>query len=317
MLTLLDLLDHVREGYFSCVFLSPPDDPVGQLPLRSRSQPLGLDGLCPKTTRIVGSTNQHSEFTARFAQQALLCTAHRVATVLIIPEDLGGHTVTGPPSLWSMTEFQSLEGLDDAHRGAGCSCQLGSAEQGLTTGILSNLSSAFSVLYRGWPQSQPTSAATSSLVNRGPLQKTCSCSSQHTLTDVARLTPLGQGAKFGQPRVTRHDRLHTHHSPLLQVQVLFIVFWGSGSRGTSREVLSAHSLATSSSTASSISPLPRQLWREGGLLFLHAAPFPIGPLLQSPCHPLLRVLLVFLSSWKVRESARLLGLRILDGNRPS
>ena len=185
VLTLLDLLDHVREGYFSCVFLSPPDDPTGQQPMRTRSQPLGLDGLCPKATRIVSSTNQHAELTARFAQQALLCTAHRVATVLIIPEDLGGHTTTGLPSLWSMTEFQSLEGLDDAHRGAGCSCQLGFAVQGLTTGILSNLSSASSVLYRGWPQLQPTSAATSSLVYRGPLQKTCSCTSQHTLTGVA------------------------------------------------------------------------------------------------------------------------------------
>ena len=185
VLTLLDLLDHVREGYFSCVFLSPPDDPAGQQPMRTRSQPLGLDGLCPKATRIVNSTNQHAELTARFAQQALLCTAHRVATVLIIPEDLGGHTATGPPSLWSMTEFQSLEGLDDAHRGAGCSCQLRFAEQGLTTGILSNLSSASSVLYRGWPQLQPISAAASSLVYRGPLQKTCPCTTQHTLTRVA------------------------------------------------------------------------------------------------------------------------------------
>ena len=92
VLTLLDLLDHVREGYFSCVFLSPPDDPAGQQPMRTRSQLLGLDGLGPKATRIVSSTNQHAELTARFAQQALLCTAHRVATVLIIPEDLGGHT---------------------------------------------------------------------------------------------------------------------------------------------------------------------------------------------------------------------------------
>ena len=58
VLTLLDLLDHVREGYFSCVFLSPPDDPAGQQPMRTRSQPLGLDGLCPKATRIVSSTRR-------------------------------------------------------------------------------------------------------------------------------------------------------------------------------------------------------------------------------------------------------------------
>ena len=106
LLTLLDLLDHVREGYFSAVFLLPPDDSAGQQPTRTRSQPLGLDGLCPKATRIVRGINQHTELTARFAKQALLCSVHKVATVLIIPEDLGGHPATGPPSLWSMSELQ-------------------------------------------------------------------------------------------------------------------------------------------------------------------------------------------------------------------
>ena len=56
-LTLLDLLDHVREGYFSVVCLLPPDDSAGQQPTRTRSQPLGLDGLCPEATRIVRGTN--------------------------------------------------------------------------------------------------------------------------------------------------------------------------------------------------------------------------------------------------------------------
>ena len=113
LLTLLDLLDHVREGYISAVFLLHPDDSAGQQPTRTRPQPLGLDGLCPKATRIVRGINQHTELTARFA---------KVATVLIIPEDLGGHPATGPPSLWSMSELQTLEGLDGAHRGAGLSC---------------------------------------------------------------------------------------------------------------------------------------------------------------------------------------------------
>ena len=62
-----------------------------QQPTRTRSQPLGLDGLFPKATRIVRGTKQHAGLTARFAQQALLCPVHKVATVLIIPEDLGGH----------------------------------------------------------------------------------------------------------------------------------------------------------------------------------------------------------------------------------
>ena len=48
-----------------------------------------------------------------------------------------------------MTELQTLEGLDDAHRGAGFSCQLGNAEQGHATGVLSNLSSVSLLLHRG------------------------------------------------------------------------------------------------------------------------------------------------------------------------
>ena len=68
--------------------------------------------------------------------------------MLIIPEDFGGHPAKGPLSLWSMTELQTLEGLDDAHRGAGFSCQLGNAERGLATGVLSNLSSVSLFLHR-------------------------------------------------------------------------------------------------------------------------------------------------------------------------
>ena len=97
-------------------------------------------------------------------------------------------------------------------------------------------------------------------------------------TVSSRLTPSGQGAKFGQPRVTRHDRLCTHHPPFHLAQVFFIIFWGSGSGGTSREVRSAHTQATSSSTASSTIPLPRQLWSEGAPLFPHAARSLIGHL---------------------------------------
>ena len=53
-----------------------------------------------------------------------------------------------------MTELQTLEGLDDAHRGAGFSSQLGNAEQGHSTEVLSNLSSVSLLLHREWPQLQ-------------------------------------------------------------------------------------------------------------------------------------------------------------------
>ena len=180
LLTLLDLQDHVREGYFSAVFLLLPDDSAGQQPKRTRSQSFGLDGLSPKATRIVRGMNQHTELTARFAKQALLCSVHKGATVLIIP----GHPSTGPPSLWSMSELQTLEGLDGVHRGAGFSCHLGNAEQGLATGVLSNVSSVSLFLHREWSQQQQVHGEVSVLIYRGPLPETCPCTAQHNLTEV-------------------------------------------------------------------------------------------------------------------------------------
>ena len=73
----------------------------------------------------------------RPTEQALLCPVHKVATILTFPEDLGGHTATRPSSLWSMKEFQTLEGLNDAHRGAVFFCQLGNTEPKSPTGVLS------------------------------------------------------------------------------------------------------------------------------------------------------------------------------------
>ena len=74
-------------------------DSEGQQPMQTRSKPLGLDGLSRRATRIAQGANQHAELTGRFAQQALLCSVHKVATILIIPEDFGGHPATGPSSL--------------------------------------------------------------------------------------------------------------------------------------------------------------------------------------------------------------------------
>ena len=152
LLTSLDLLDYVREGYLSVLYLLPPDDPPGQQAMRTRSKPHGPDGLSPRATQIVRGINQHAEVTAKFAKQVLLCTVHR-GTILITSEDFGGHPATGPLSLWMMTKLQTLEGLDDAHRGAGFSCQLGNAEQGHAIGVFSNLSSI--------SQGAPTVAASS------------------------------------------------------------------------------------------------------------------------------------------------------------
>ena len=90
---------------------------------------------------IAKSFRHHAEQTARFAQQALLCPAHKVATEIIISESIGRSTAAEPSSLWSMKELQTLEVLDDAHRQTGFLCQFENAEQGHAIGVLSNLSS--------------------------------------------------------------------------------------------------------------------------------------------------------------------------------
>ena len=54
--------------------------------MRIRSKPHGLDGLRPRDTQIVRGANQHAEFTAKFAQQALLCTVHKVVTTSAVTQ---------------------------------------------------------------------------------------------------------------------------------------------------------------------------------------------------------------------------------------
>ena len=88
-----------------------------------------------------------------------------------------------------MTELQTLEGLDDAHRGAGFSCQLGNAEQRHAKGVLSNLSSISLSLHREWSQLQQVHDEASDLIYRGLLPKTCPCTTQ---ADIRKVTENGK-----------------------------------------------------------------------------------------------------------------------------
>ena len=132
-----------------------------------------------------------------------------------------------------MTELQTQEGLDDAHRGAGCSYQLGNAEQGHAIGVLSNFSSIPLLLHRGWSQLQQVHDDASDLIYRGLSQESCPCTTQHNIKDITKngkhhlpsdysaafsgrsastvwkqLTPFGLGAMSGQLQAL-------HRGPLL------------------------------------------------------------------------------------------------------
>ena len=138
VLDILHLLNKVRDGFFEAVNLIPPaaswsrlrsSTTPGQLPLRSRPEPLGLSSLKPQQTERVRQSNREMEAVLWLAAQSARCKVRRVGMVLIFPEDFGGHVKDGPASPWLSREFQDLEGACDVRRGSAFLCQLASTDQ--------------------------------------------------------------------------------------------------------------------------------------------------------------------------------------------
>ena len=119
-LGVLDLLDHVRSGYFDMIHIVPSAATwsrsrhslhSGQPPLRSRSSPLGLSSVSPAETAKINMANRALEVAAWVAEQSLQCPCKLIGLNVIFPEDLGGHCVHGPSSIWVLREFRFLEGV--------------------------------------------------------------------------------------------------------------------------------------------------------------------------------------------------------------
>ena len=185
-LGVLDLLDHVRSGYFDMIHIVPSaatwsrsrhSQHSGQHPLRSRSSPLGLSSLSPAETVKVNMANRALEVAAWVAEQSLQCPCKLIGLNIIFPEDLGGHCVHGPSSIWVLREFRFLEGVRDARRAAAYMCQFTRSEYKRPTGILSNCTSLRPLLFLGWPKLLEVQ---DSLQYRGPLPLSCSCGREHT-----------------------------------------------------------------------------------------------------------------------------------------
>ena len=185
-LGVLDLLDHVRSGYFDMIHIVPSaatwsrsrhSQHSGQPPLRSRSSPLGLSSLSPSETVKINMANRALEVAAWVAEQSLQCPSKFVGLNIIFPEDLGGHCVHGPSSIWVLREFRFLEGVRDARRAAAYMCQFTRSEYKRPTGILSNCTSIRPLLFSGWPN---LIEIQNSLTYKGPLPLSCSCGRMHT-----------------------------------------------------------------------------------------------------------------------------------------
>ena len=92
--------------------------------------------------------------------------------ILAFPEDPGGDVVDGPASIWSCHEWQMLERLHEAERGAA----FGSSPRRITEDPGgSSPSNLLARLWPGWPSLQ---LSHSQLVYTGPLPKSCRCVTQ-------------------------------------------------------------------------------------------------------------------------------------------
>ena len=159
-LGVLDLLDHVRSGYFDMVHIVPSaatwsrsrhSQHSGQSPLRSRSSPLGLSSLSPIETEKINKANRTLEVAVWVAEQSLQCPSKIIGLNIIFPEDLGGHCVHGPSSIWVLREFRFLEGTRDGRRAAAYMCQFTRSEYKRPIEILSNCTCLRPLLFLGWP----------------------------------------------------------------------------------------------------------------------------------------------------------------------
>ena len=133
IIVVFDLLDRVKAGFFHAVIIAPPASTwfrcrhfgSTQTPVRSRTQPLGLTSLGALARSRISEANRTLKVCTWLAQQALFAS---VPCVLMFPDDLGGHSYSGPSSPWALQDWRSLEGLGEAHRGSAFLCRLADAD---------------------------------------------------------------------------------------------------------------------------------------------------------------------------------------------
>ena len=118
--------------------------------------------------------NACCECSAWIAEKASIRSQCRL--ILAFPEDPGGDAVDGPASIWSCHEYEMLERLHEAERGAACLCRLSSADHRGPCGVVSDIPNLLARLSPGWPSLQFTD---SKLVCQGPLPKSCRCALPH------------------------------------------------------------------------------------------------------------------------------------------
>ena len=152
------LLKLIATGHFAALFVVPPcstwsrarhSGSPGPRPLRSRQNPLGLPSLTPEHQHVLASHNQALEFEVMCAEKAQqFCPA--VSIIGVVPEDLGGHVQTGPPSVRQIRETTLLQcRTSEVVRGVAYSCELGAADYTRPVGFLTNVPGLLRELRQG------------------------------------------------------------------------------------------------------------------------------------------------------------------------
>ena len=151
VLPISDVLDRIRGGYFqlACVL---PSTATWTSQLQSRRFPFGLEDLDPEASQHVLHANACCECSAWISEQAAICSQSRL--ILAFQEDPSGHVFDGPASIWSCHEYQVLERLHEAGRGAACLCQLSSADHRGPCRVVSDIPNLLARLSPGWPSLQ-------------------------------------------------------------------------------------------------------------------------------------------------------------------
>ena len=94
----------------------------------------------------------------------------------MFPEDLGGHSYSGPSFPWALQDWRYLEGLGEAKRESAFLCRLADADHRRPTGVITNLDTLINDLYLGWPSLLPIQL---DLYYDGPLPKVFPCVTLH------------------------------------------------------------------------------------------------------------------------------------------
>ena len=84
--------------------------------------------------------------------------------------------MSGQASPWDLEEFHSLQGVNEAARGAAFLCRFVTADQKHPEGIVTNFPSILKDLYLGWPELRLSG---DHVVSFGPLPRDCPSSQPH------------------------------------------------------------------------------------------------------------------------------------------